>query len=414
MADSSNNEKTVVSLYHLVLLTLGAATALFFLLLAMAPDGLQRELFFLKGNNFLADFFNPVAHTVTRNPYTADAHRICPPLYYLIMYPLSFLADYRSALPELYRTPVAMISAAVFMLLSEAFLFAMLWKLLKGKYKFVICVLLLFSGINLFSVERGTLVVFTAGCIAGFLHYYDSPERKKQIFSLILLSLAASLKIYPALFGVFLLKKRDWKAILFCIFLTSALGFLPLLFFEQGLGSIPQLFRNLEEYRRMHFFSTPDILMSILLGDIWGFAKPGSIVVVIRKIIDATAIIALVCAVSGRDKHRLLLATAAVICLCPVGAMPYTQLYIFPAFIIFMYNIRKGESDLADLINAICYILLLMPLQLPFYFNKLFMVLLLPVMLLTNLATQIVSKDFQLLCKNKNGKNENDAGQDTE
>ena len=141
--------------------------------------------------------------------------------------------------------------------------------------------------------------------------------------------------------------------------------------------------------------------MSILLGDVWGIEKPGSIVVIIRKAIDAAAIISLVCAVLGRDRHRLLLATAAVICLCPIGAMPYTQLYLFPAFIFFMRKIKDGNSDLADLINAICYILLFMPLQLPFYFNKLFMVLLLPVMLLTNLAEQVATKDFQIPFKIK-------------
>ena len=389
MSGASSVENPRISLCNIVEIMLGVSIILFAVGLITDPLGTQQCLFFRKFDDLLADFFNPAAHTLNRNPYLQSAHRICTPLYYLIMYPLSFLADYTKSLNELYSDPGAVVSAVLFCAFSEFFLFYMLYRFMPGKKRYCLLLLLFFSGVNLFSIERGTLVIFTAGCIAGFLYFYQSPSRGRQIFSLVLLCLAAALKIYPALFGLFLLKRRDFKGILFCIILTSALGFLPLLFFESGFGNIPQLFCNLGKYRIVYKISPELRTLSLLLVK-YGGNSLGNVASVWIKALDVIAISTLVCSFFNNDREKMIFSIAAVISLCPIGAAPYTQLYLFPAFLMFMNRIREKHVR-SDLFYAVGYILLFMPWQLPGNINKIFILTVLPAMLVIQLTEVITA-----------------------
>ena len=380
-----------LSLYSGIKIFLTLTILLFAADLLTAPRSLQYNLFFQEFRDFWADFFNPVRYVNNLNPYFAldntGSARISTPLHYLLFYFFHPLSGSCSTLKEMQQDRAAICCAIFVMLLSEIFLFFMLSKLCEKKNRYFL-LLLLFSGINMFSIERGTLVIFTAGCIAGFLHYYQSDERKKQIFALILLSLAAALKVYPALFGLLLLKKRDFKGILYCVTLTSTLGFLPLFFFKDGFNSLQYLFSNLQSYR-VHYKLPPgaEALIQILRTSV-PFSKPAQAVDWWLKIIDFLAIETLVCSFIHGKKEELSFAIASVIILCPIGAMPYTQLYLFPSFLFFMERIRKKHTK-ADIFTAAGYILLLTPLQFGGIINKTFVCTVLPLMLAIQLSKEI-------------------------
>ena len=288
----------------------------------------------------------------------------------------------------------ALAVAVLNLVFSEIFLFFMLEKISAGKNKVLLC-LLIFSGVNMSAIERGTLVIFTAGCIAGFLHYYQSSERKMQIFALILLSLAAALKVYPALFGLMLLKKRDFKGILFCIVLTSALGILPMFCFKGGLANLQQLFSNLETYRVFYKTSPGAQALSNIIGLFTYPVKPGPAVDWWRKVVDFLAIGTLICSFFNGRKEKLFFAAAAVIILCPVGAAPYTLLYLLPAFLLFVNRTQQGHSK-TDVLTAAGYILLFMPFQLSENINKTFVLTVLPLMLLIQLSEETVELRHKL------------------
>ena len=390
-----------ISFYAGINMAFFLTVILFFAGLLFDPFKIQYSLFFRSFYDLFADFFNHIIYVSEGSPYLADdqtaADRVLPPLHYLLAYGVRQFIDCPMTLESMWKDKTAMGCAITFLAFSEVFLLVMLSKITEGKNKFLPLLMVLFSGVNMFAVERGTMVIFTTGCIAGFLHCYDSTERKKQIFSLILLSLAASLKIYPALFGLFLLKKRDFKAVLFCIVLTAGLGFLPLLMFKGGFSNIDILFGNLEKYREFYALSSQDKVLTGLLMHRFGIKSHREIIELLRVVIDIIAITTCCIAFLNNNRERLTLAIAAVIALCPEGAMPYTQLYLFIPFLMFLNRVSVINNKL-DIFMAAGYILLLMPYQLEKKTNELFILFVLPAML----AAQCLLEIYEL---GKSGKN---------
>ena len=357
---------------------------LFLIGLATDPLKIQYNLFFHDFTDLLADFFNHIIYTADCNPYWAvdesSTHRILPPLHYALAYGVRQFIDCEMTLEAMWKDPKAMGCAIVFLTCSEIFMLFMLSKLIENKKNYITLLLLVFTGINLYAIERGTMAIFSAGCIAGFLHYYQYPERKIQLFSLVLLSLSASLKIYPALFGLFLLKKRDCKAIIFCILLTSALGFLPLLMFKGGFGNLKILFGNLEKYRIFFTLSSQQQVLRNFLIFCFKITNYQEVIDFLKVLVDIIAITTLCVSFLNNNRERMTLAIASVITLCPIGAAPYTQCYLFAPFLFFMNRASKSCSKF-DIFMAAGYILLFMPYQFAGKINELFILFVLPAML---------------------------------
>ena len=358
---------------------------LFFIGLLTDPLKIQQNLFFHNFNDLFADFFNHIIYVADRSPYLTDTltarDRILPPLHYVLAYGIRQLLDCPMELNAMWRDRKAMSCAIAFLVISEVWLLFMLSKLTETKKRLPILMMILFSGVNMFAIERGTMVLFTTGCIAGFLHYYDSHDRKKQLLALVLLSLAAALKIYPALFGLLLLKKRDWKGILFCIILTSALGFLPLLTFVGRFENIETLFGNLKKYREYYAISSQHQVLRGFPIHIFHISSYAEIIKFIVTLTDVIAVGTLCTAFLNNNQERLALAIAAVITLCPVGAAPYTQCYLFMPFLLFLNRVNENSGKL-DLFMAAGYILLLTPYQFAGRTNEIFILFVLPAMLI--------------------------------
>ena len=96
----------------------------------------------------------------------------------------------------------------------------------------------------------------------------------------------------------------------------------------------------------------------------------------------------MICSFFSKNREKLILSIAAVITMCPIGAAQYTQLYLFPPFLIFMDRITKEYSK-NDIFYAVGYILIFMPWQLPGNINQIFILTALPAMLAIQLKETI-------------------------
>lgn len=76
--------------------------------------------------------------------------------------------------------------------------------------------LLSLSGLVMWSLERGNSIVYAFLFSFLFLYLYPLGDRRSVHLAYLCLALAASIKLYPAVFGVVLLEKRDWKGALVC------------------------------------------------------------------------------------------------------------------------------------------------------------------------------------------------------
>lgn len=73
---------------------------------------------------------------------------------------------------------------------------------------------LLISSPVMFSLERGNQINLAFAFTIFFFAFYDDENKILRELAYIMLALAASLKIYPAICGIILLKKENWKTIL--------------------------------------------------------------------------------------------------------------------------------------------------------------------------------------------------------
>lgn len=105
----------------------------------------------------------------------------------------------------------------------------------------------LFSTGIVWSIERGNIVIWAMACTMYFCFNYESDDKIKREISYLLLGIAISMKIYPALFGILLLRKKDWKAIIKTIFYVIVFTVLPLILaggFQSVVGYVGALFNQ--------------------------------------------------------------------------------------------------------------------------------------------------------------------------
>ena len=94
--------------------------------------------------------------------------------------------------------------------------------------KNIFIVLSLFSTGVIWAIERGNIVIWAMVCTMYFCFNYESDDTKKREISYLMLGIAISLKIYPSLSCILLLKNKDWKAIFKTIVYVMLFTILPL------------------------------------------------------------------------------------------------------------------------------------------------------------------------------------------
>ena len=85
------------------------------------------------------------------------------------------------------------------------------------KRKLFYSLLLSFSGLMLLTLERGNIIVYALIFTLLFVFLYHSEDVKRRYLAYICLAIAANLKLYPAIFGLLVIEKKDWNGVIKCI-----------------------------------------------------------------------------------------------------------------------------------------------------------------------------------------------------
>jgi hypothetical protein len=229
-------------------------------------------------------------------------------------------------------------------------------------------VILLCSSVFIFSVERANVIFIGAALINYYLVYYDHRDRTMRYLALTCLCLAAALKGFPALFGLLLLKERRYRDIAFCVILTLLLVFVPFLFLEHGLDTIPQMIKNTATNSATYLHS---------LNCLWGFhrvihmaclighAPEAAIdtIIAVARMVAAVLVLLTIGLVLLEDRlSRQLLLIACAILLYPVNSGFYCGLYFFPVILIFFS--RRETTRRSDYVILLLLCMMICPLQL--------------------------------------------------
>lgn len=92
-------------------------------------------------------------------------------------------------------------------------------------------ILLLLSAPFLCVFERGNLIIIALVCTFLYVMLYDSEKKAVRMLSYVCLSIAAAIKLYPAVFGIFTLLKKRYKETIVLILLGCGIFFVPFAFF---------------------------------------------------------------------------------------------------------------------------------------------------------------------------------------
>lgn len=366
-----------INLYFVAIMTI--LIGLFLICLFFPPTtsllAHQKVLIFQDGRDLFADFFNVLRYMSDEAGFyysqlnASDGHSGFP-ISLAPMYPFAQLVDYSNmTLQDCWASHSAMLSCVVFLVTVLFFFWDSLNRVCQkygvSKWNLVI---LLCSSVFIFSVERANVIFIGAALINYYLVYYDHRDRTMRYLALTCLCLAAALKGYPALFGLLLLKERRYRDIVFCVILTLLLVFVPFLFLEHGLDTIPQMIKNTATNSATYLHS---------LNCLWGFHRVIHMVCLIGHVPEAAidtiiAVARMVAAVlvlltiglvllEDRLSRQLLLIACAIL-LYPVNSGFYCGLYFFPVILIFF---SRGEATRrSDYVILLLLCLIICPLQL--------------------------------------------------
>lgn len=366
-----------INLYFVAIMTV--LIGLFLICLFFPPTTTllahQKVLIFQDGRDLFADFFNVLRYMSDEAGFyysqlnASDGHSGFP-ISLAPMYPFAQLVDYsKMTLQDCWASHSAMLSCVVFLVTVLFFFWDSLNRVCQkygvSKWNLVI---LLCSSVFIFSVERANVIFIGAALINYYLVYYDHRDRTWRYLALTCLCLAAALKGFPALFGLLLLKERRYRDIAFCVILTLLLVFVPFLFLEHGLDTIPQMVKNTATNSATYLHS---------LNCLWGFhrvihmaclighAPEGAIdtIIAVARMVAAVLVLLTIGLVLLEDRlSRQLLLIACAILLYPVNSGFYCGLYFFPVILIFF---SRGETTRrSDYVILLLLCMMICPLQL--------------------------------------------------
>ena len=248
------NSKSLLKTYFGIF---AVSSVLFFIMLAITDgESFYHTLFRNSvGTDFFMDFFNSIRDASTKDVYKEGI--IYPPLANIFFYVLSLMIDPELASTSftrrtmLQRDYVCLFIYFVFVTLC-LLLFSKLLKQYFAKHgleKFssAFSVMLIFSYPMIYCVQRGNIALLSFAFSMFFVLYRNDDNKIIKELSLILLAIAAGIKLYPAAFGLLLLVDKKYKEALRLVIYGIVCIVVPFFFYD-GFESIADLFNNISVF----------------------------------------------------------------------------------------------------------------------------------------------------------------------
>lgn len=337
----------------------------FFVSIMLSHGNLMKNYLFANPGNTFMDFFNSMYDVIGLRPYEKGV--IYPPLCYLIYYALTLfstpdqLAVENGEMLKTFQGPmVSFMLYSIIIVLSFVFL-TLQMKKGSNKEKYLFITLMMFSIPFLFAFERGNIILVSFILLLVFMCFKDSENKVLREIALVSLAASAAIKIYPAIFGLILVKEKRWLDIFRVITYGLILFVLPFLFFG-GLETFKLFFYNIlhtsNEFsttvvaNKMNFVAYIDFLVrGFHLGDTnLGFiGRICVIILVVASIINLLR--------TDNNFIRILLLTLLMI---GIPGISFTYAVTFLS-IPLIYFLDSKEKRKIDYLYLVLFILIMFP-----------------------------------------------------
>lgn len=326
------------------------------------------NLFIPDRTNFFMDFFN-VLHSLLYGPYTYGF--IYPPLPLMMYRVLLRLIPYDLVERGSYTLRAVQAGEIVFMfymLLTLLVFIALIMEFKKGLKieKYIFTFVMLFSAPFLFQFERANIIFVALLFLMFFVFYKDSKNPFIRELSLIFLAISAGIKLYPAVFGLMLLKEKRFneffRLVAYCLIL-----FIVPFFFVGGINQLPVFLHNIlytSDYATnwgLGFSVNIQNIVRIISAFFGNFSEGPIFLGKIMSIILLA--IGLLTAFISRSKWKTVCTLTLLMILVPIISFEYVLIFMVIPLILFLDEKRKKEK-ISDYIYLACFLLILIPLPL--------------------------------------------------
>ena len=185
------------------------------------------------------------------------------------------------------------------------------------------------------AIERGNMALYVIVIILNALIWKDSTVYWKRELALILIAIAAGLKVYPAVLGLLYIKEKRWKESIRLIIYGIIAFFVPFIFFGKfdGLMAYVKILTDLtnKEYgARIQFFKG---LMSFTsLSD--------ETISILNMLFMVGLLVAILCT---KNKLREMVYLASFMTFVPSNSFRYTLIYFLPVvYLLFAEHDNKN------------------------------------------------------------------------
>lgn len=231
-----------------------ASIGILFLCFLLSHGNLIERYFFHDTRDTGMDFFHSLEYVNARAPYKLF-DTLYPPLANLFFYllyslipkqvvdawPLDFdeCTAMRGSHLDSRTFQAPMLLFIVFILLTAWVLITMVQKLLRyRRWGSVTAFCLLFAPGTMWAFERGNILVLAMLLCLFFVQFRNSKNMVMRELALLALAAAAGFKLYPAFFGVLLLKDKQYAKAVRAVIYGILSIILPMLFFTEGLSGL--------------------------------------------------------------------------------------------------------------------------------------------------------------------------------
>lgn len=194
------------------------------------------------------DYFNMLANLSHDDPWGGNANY--PAMCFLVLNSLFRMlptAVYANGIDGfvLRENMIAQLGYILLVLVNLIVLWEVLQHFTKGPKaeKILFAASLLFSGPMSFLLERGNLLLLSLVSLLVYFLLYDSPQKGLRYIGYVCLAFSASLKIYPAIFGLLVPMKKRWKETGHLVVIGMVMFLIPFFFFG-GFKSLLAMFRG--------------------------------------------------------------------------------------------------------------------------------------------------------------------------
>ena len=344
-----------VKFFFFLFLLLNACVILYGCMDLLVPyfkDGVVRENFLFNNlhlsadrNDTFMDFFNIIQYG--RTPYTRKV--IYPPLINVVyslfgaLVPQKLMAQGTVAIRD--SVQGLMVFALFCVLTAIVSVVALAGaKGLTRKEKWFLGVGLCFTIPAVFCIERGNSVWLCVAFTMIFVNWYDSETPAKKWAAIFSLAIAASIKIYPAAFGLLLIRHKKWKETIEAIIVGALVMFVPFVYFTKDNRSILLWITNIincnNEFQdvgvgfKVNFSNIMQSLSAMVQVD---FTVLGKILVVLIVLVDC----ALVVLNPRMEEWKAVALLSLLMVLVPGFSWTYTMMFMFVPLIVFLADAKE-------------------------------------------------------------------------